>query len=299
MRAAYHLMLMVMVSCLIFTSCEHKELCYHHPHVMEVRVKFDGLEELEQKPEAMGVLFYSQKDGSSYAFDLQIQGGIVRVPYGTYDVLTYSLDTENVVAEEKEEGLVLYTIPRSLKSHSCLVSPDYMCGCVKNSVYVQKNNDSRVQIVELYLRPIVSRCTFEIHGVKNLAYARQIKGCLSGTASSLLLNTDELQFPLSGSMFVNPEIHGDVIVGKFYLWGFMSDGEIKKHVFTLNIVNHIKNILATFDVTNQIYTFPAEGNIRNVHIIIETDVEIPKPIGEGGFQPDVEDWESEEEDIVL
>ena len=39
MKRLHYLFLAVMA--LVLASCEHKELCYHHPHTVTIRVEFD------------------------------------------------------------------------------------------------------------------------------------------------------------------------------------------------------------------------------------------------------------------
>ena len=38
---------------MILFSCEHKELCFHHPHVVTVRVDFDWKNAPQANPEGM------------------------------------------------------------------------------------------------------------------------------------------------------------------------------------------------------------------------------------------------------
>ena len=42
---------------MILFSCEHKELCFHHPHVATVRVDFDWKNAPQANPEGMCVFF--------------------------------------------------------------------------------------------------------------------------------------------------------------------------------------------------------------------------------------------------
>lgn len=64
--------------CLVFiflwmglTACEHKDLCYDHPHFATVRVVFDWTKiSNHDKPEGMRVVFYPTDDESNtWIFD--------------------------------------------------------------------------------------------------------------------------------------------------------------------------------------------------------------------------------------
>ena len=42
---------------MILFSCEHKELCFHHPHMVTLRVDFDWKNAPQADPEGMCVYF--------------------------------------------------------------------------------------------------------------------------------------------------------------------------------------------------------------------------------------------------
>ena len=54
MRRLFYLL----TALLVFTSCEHKELCYYHPHAAKVRVEFDWRDAPQADPAGMCVYFY-------------------------------------------------------------------------------------------------------------------------------------------------------------------------------------------------------------------------------------------------
>ena len=45
------------VLAMILFSCEHKELCFHHPHMVTLRVDFDWKNAPQADPEGMCVYF--------------------------------------------------------------------------------------------------------------------------------------------------------------------------------------------------------------------------------------------------
>lgn len=90
----------------VFTSCEHKDLCYMHPHTTEIHVLFDWSyapdAETNQEVEGMCVWFYpvdeaGEQTGEPLRFDLAgMKGGTVNLPAGRYNVLYYNNDYETV-----------------------------------------------------------------------------------------------------------------------------------------------------------------------------------------------------------
>ena len=45
------------------TSCEHKDLCYHHPHMAKIYVEFNWQNAPDANPLGMCVFFYPEDGG--------------------------------------------------------------------------------------------------------------------------------------------------------------------------------------------------------------------------------------------
>ena len=89
----------------MLTSCEHKELCYYHPHAAKVKVVFDWRDAPQADPDGMCVYFYPLEGGSGYRFDFNnTTGGEVDLRVGKYLVLCYNNDTEAVAFEDVYVG---------------------------------------------------------------------------------------------------------------------------------------------------------------------------------------------------
>ena len=41
MKQSIYTLLYTLVAIALFASCEHKDLCYHHPHTTDVRIDVD------------------------------------------------------------------------------------------------------------------------------------------------------------------------------------------------------------------------------------------------------------------
>ena len=87
-------------------SCEHKDLCYQHPHIATVQVEFDWSyapdAERNNEVEGMCLWFYPVGEGGTQTgtpmrYDLTgMKGGTVEIPVGRYQVLYYNNDYEIV-----------------------------------------------------------------------------------------------------------------------------------------------------------------------------------------------------------
>lgn len=90
--------LSVVVACLVlFSSCEHKDLCYHHPHMVKLRLEFDWRDAPDANPQGMMVFFYPI-DGNTaphrYLSFSGKEGGEIDIEIGKYNVICYNNDTE-------------------------------------------------------------------------------------------------------------------------------------------------------------------------------------------------------------
>ena len=147
------------------TSCEHKDLCYHHPHAVKIKVQFDWTNAPDANPEGMCVFFHpiledgrdAEDLGSAVRFDFQgMKGGEVDLQVGRYRVICYNNDTEGVLFKGKEwfdthqaytrEGHIFESIygnasqyaPRAegTEEERVVISPDMMWGSTAYDVEV-------------------------------------------------------------------------------------------------------------------------------------------------------------------
>lgn len=96
----------------LLTACEHKDLCYDHPHSANVEVVFDWTEAPDAHPATMSLYLYPE-DGSEpmrYEFTKR-EGGTIVVPEGVYDALCINSDkeTHRIVDKERMETFQVTT----------------------------------------------------------------------------------------------------------------------------------------------------------------------------------------------
>lgn len=294
-------------------GCKHKELCYDHPHSKVVEVRFHWQEDV-QVAKAMRVLCYPMgKDREEpYGFDIgNSKGGIISLPAGKYRVLAYSLDTENIVVEGEQQLSLLHAYTNELvwarSRHSgrntgtlrTVDAPDYMTRAYQEQVEILSAPEH--QYIDLYPEEAVCRFTLEVQGIKGLPFVRQSRVSLSHVAPTLRLHEMKLEGSPSEALF-DTQIEGNRLTGAFNIFGLLPlDDKSPKYELTLFFRTEEKNIYATYDVTEQILAVkPKRGHIRHVHIVLKADIEIAKPIGNGGgFRPQVDDWQAIEKDIEI
>lgn len=140
-----------------FSSCEHKDLCYHHPHGVKLKVVFDWKNAPEAYAKGMCIYFYPVDGGTYRRFDFSnMQGGYIELTEGTYNVICYNNDTEGVMFDgvtdyykhniytregdlfEPINGRVSSKIQRAEGSEDerVVITPDMMWGCAVTQVEV-------------------------------------------------------------------------------------------------------------------------------------------------------------------
>lgn len=76
---------------LLLVSCNHKELCYSHPHTAKVRVNVDWTEFVEEDPTGMTVMVYPADGGMPYtALTHTLDHASFNLPEGLYHSLVFN-----------------------------------------------------------------------------------------------------------------------------------------------------------------------------------------------------------------
>lgn len=78
---------------LFVTSCNHDELCYHHPHDAKVRVDVDWSQFAEEVPTGMTVMVYPQEGGTDKVVTQHtntISHAVFALPAGRYHSIVYN-----------------------------------------------------------------------------------------------------------------------------------------------------------------------------------------------------------------
>lgn len=165
-------MAMCMLAVFAFSSCEHKELCYHHPHTATIRLEFDWRDAPDANPNGMCVFFYPEEgeDVPMRRFDFTGKtGGEIEIRVGKYRVLCYNNDTEAVLLRGTEsfnaheaftrDGDLFESVygssagrttPRAedAKNERVVISPDMLWGCTATEVEITENGTSYICVPE-------------------------------------------------------------------------------------------------------------------------------------------------------
>lgn len=108
---------MLLLACLaiMISGCTHHDLCYHHEHLVKLRLEFDWRDAPDASPRGMLVYFYPDEteSGNIYRFDFSnTSGGEIEVKPGKYHIISYNNDTELASGYDKEKFHTHYLYTR-------------------------------------------------------------------------------------------------------------------------------------------------------------------------------------------
>lgn len=300
------------------TSCEHKDLCYDHSDAVDVEVVFDWCNAPDASPESMSLyLFPAGGEALRYEFT-DCRGGTIRVPVGSYEALCLNSDTENVTyrnAERRETfevttrtadllsglsvlGVLSDGVPRvdGTESERVILPPDMLWSDYAESVELKPT--AGTPTVTLSPEMSICRYTVEIRNAANLKYVSGISGSLSSMAEGLYPGVGcDATCKTGATIPFDAAVSADksTVTGELFAFGCPSAR--KTHTLTVYaVLSDESKWYYTYDVTDQIHSAPDR---RDVHIVLD-GLPLPKPIvNGGGFQPDVDDWQSVNVDIEM
>lgn len=303
-------MLAAILALFAFASCEHKELCYSHPHEAALRVCFDfaasGLPDGQTR--SMRVHFYPANGKEPYTFDFpKGKSRTVSLPTGNYRAVCFNNDTQYIdwQGEQQAQSLLATTeqvkTPEGTEAYS---TPDRLMGSSLEQVHIEPENGTE-QVVTFTPTPKVCRYSFEVHGIKEVQYITDMRVCLSGMSGQLLMFSDS--FPPhtdDDTLLASGDLKDGLCTGAFYTFGHATESGTQ-NLFTLYVKNRKDKVQkAVADVTEQVWSVPTTGHLADVHLVIRIDLTIDndKPGGSGsgaGFEVGVDNWGDIHEDIIL
>lgn len=335
------LYILSLAAAVAMTSCDHKELCFDHPHNrVYVQVVFDWRNAPDAAPESMSLYLFPKDGGKTLRYDFAGRdGGVTQIPVGNYDVVCVNSDTETVQLRGLDHlptmeittfgaslmsglGVRSDTVPRApgTENERMIMAPEMLWVGRTFDILIEKPEIPQTrpsaddQMIIVYPEEATCHYSLEIHNATNLMYVTSLSGALSGMSGGLLAETMTMKdnrvtmpFPASTDWRVItadwytfghcPELDSDADVDVEA--GDDSDGSADsgtRHKLTIyTILNSGSGYYYTYDVTDQIH---AAEDPHHVHIVLD-GLPIPKPTLDGGFRPDVNEWETEHIDIPM
>lgn len=300
---------------ILFSSCNHKELCYEHPHIKNLTVAFEWEKAPEANPDGMCVWFYPLDNtdiNQVQRLDFSGKsGGKANLLAGRYHAVAFNNDSEVVQLGNStdfsthhgftREGSLFEPIygsganiapPRGDNDERVTISPDMLWG--DSGMFIEVTGDD--QVITFYPEELVCIYTVEIRNVKNLSHTTQMCGSLSSMAPHVIFSDKSVGRECVTVPFACNGDGASTINGRFMTFGHHEENE-EPHTLTLYVwMDDGSKWYYTFNVTQQVHKAP---NPRRVNIIID-NLDLPQPITNGsGFHPDIDDWFAETEDVEM
>lgn len=300
-------------------GCDHKDIGIGVDDLLEGRIKvvYDWRYCPDANPSSMELCLYP-KDGSEHlSFNLVgREGSYVSLEPDTYDIISMNNDdldwavyrntdnkddfkVETHDASESSDYNLLVNYLRSTRANDTnrlASTPGMSWSTRQDSVTVIKSDQD--QVITLYPKEIVCHYSVEVRNVENIELARgiTINGTISGLADGYhhgarISSDTPVTMPFTFSVDTeNKELHS-----QFLTFGecntVKSFHNLKVYLFLADGTTFEK----AFDVDKQISEAPDPTHVN----IIVSGLTIPRHGGQGGINPDVNDWNSDIIDIEM
>lgn len=319
---------------LSLTACEHKELCYHHPHTAKVRVDVDWSEFTKEQPTGMTVTAYPVGGGQAVStLTHTLSHAYFNLEEGAYHTLTYNQSTS-------EFGTLLF------KGMDRFETAEVVSGEQDSRWYQGRSEGERVAVQAEWLatdRETDARVTEEMvretlehekrsapeyviahHTPRNIIYTvhvrvniqgiynlRSARAALDGMSEGYRFSDgyykDEVMTHLleEWKMTVDKDDYRKgYIDATFYCFGLpgnhRGDADANQLMLSLLLVDNKTILNFPILVGDKFVTVDAKELVLSLEVNLEATLPDVKPEGgsSAGFDAVVEDWGDEEEHVI-
>lgn len=281
----------------LMQGCEHKDLCYDHSHMTDLRVDFDWSAAPDADPRTMVVHFF-RPDGSLYkrVEFTSATGGTARLEAGKYMMLFHNGEMETVHEKGERYGeYVLTCMSRSLlapmgrdgdaprpphsENQPVTAAPEPVWAGTHAAIEVVAKTGG--QAVTLKPSEATAEYTVEICNVENMSDGIELSAAITGMSPQYML-AEERHGGVPATIPVALEkVDGHTLVARFRAFGHCPEGELP-HTFT---VYTSSKVYYNYDISGQMHS---ASDPRHVYIKID-GLRLPE---EGtGMSPDISGWE--------
>ena len=271
----------------------------------------------EVKPEKMQVNFYDVETHALVSkFYVAPQGGFIDIAPGIYDMIVYNIDTEqtHVINGSSSRGQVYaYTdfettgMPANWRSANnsttpdgsyIIREPDHLYVARMERVHIPERS-TQDKTVEIYVeaQSILETYTFRATNITNIKDAGVVKVYITGQVRGRYLWDNHYPAEAVAITFDCQVNQADNEISTvFNTFGKFPNAvnTVYLHIFVGSSYDKGKEYV--FDVTEQ---FDNPDNTSH-QIIVSEEINVPEAgSGNGGFVPNVKDWESENENINI
>ena len=283
----------------LMQGCEHKDLCYDHSHMTDLRVDFDWSAAPDADPRTMVVHFF-RPDGSLYrrVEFTQRTGGKVRLEAGEYSILFHNGNMETVYElGNSHSDYALSGVSRSIlepmgregDAPRPPESADQLIFSAPDQVWAGSHSAIEIlpgvagQTVKLTPVEATMEYTVEITGVENLRDDIDVSAAITGM-SPLYRLAEGCHGGEAATLPISVERVGDnTLVAHFRTFGHCPQTELA-HTFSVYTSN---KFFVNYDITEKMHNAPDPR-----HVVIEIHgLRLP----DAGMGTEISGWENVEE----
>lgn len=290
--------ILTLVALMTSVSCQHKDLCYDHPHNGRLQVVFNWTKASETIGQNMELFLFPVRGGHPIHYQFyDIHGGQIDVPTGVYKAICINTGTGANRFEDSSEsfGEFMITTRATNKSEDAILEPDILYSDhINDDIRIDSGKD---QTLIMYPTQRTPRYTVIVRNVRNLNGAKSCTASLTKLSCSYRPSCDEPLDDSHSQNFGMSRTGETSLVGMITIFGH-KHSECHDHILALHFfLQNGDELTCTVDVSDRMTELAHEGRMSG-EIIIDLNIELPKPISNGsGFQPSVDDWEQEEIDV--
>ena len=311
--------LLVAVTALLAVACQRRPMEEEYLRVyldLKIDREITNYEVGENEPGLMRVAFFDAvtKEYLSHDF-VESTGGYIFAPYGNVDMVVYNLDAgqthvrnyyvwndiEAYTYEIDELSRSLFT--RYLQSRvdtrpsydNIRETPGHFFVARESNIHIPRHITEDVFIIQATAKTTVESWTIEVNGIVGIEWVGSVTMMMSGQVGThfVATNTDSTEPIALYFDVVKSQRRSAAMTSRFETFGREKTSGDKALLSILFIDIQGHPYMYNFDVSEQMENNPEQ------HIIINGDINIPKPEVGGGFAPEVDDWKEYIYDIEI
>lgn len=303
-------------------ACQHKDLCYDHPHQSGLEVNIDWTKAPDADVETMELFLFPAEGGKAIHHTFQNRdGGRLTVPQGTYRAICtstgrganrfsgletsfeeFAVSTRTVGDAEAYYALkseLSDNVPKAdqAEAENTIVEPDMLySGRLGGGIEVR---DRQVGKITFYPEQKTPRYTIIVKNISNLQNTKDCMASISSLSNGFFLGADSPESGKAIQAIQMSRTDDSTVQGDMTFFGHCNETLARHYISLYFILLDGTGVYYSSDITEK-FNDPAIKGRMKATIVLDLGIEIPKPITNGsGFQPTLDGWRNESIEVSM